>query len=305
MHSPIKIQIIYTQFQLNESLQCIARLETERGGIGGDSSGRRQTESDKTGQNSLLRQRNQENDALRQKLQILESSNEQLRELNGKLSQKLIKIKSNMDKLHRDSMKNISSTVPKSSTNVDAATATTELNELQKQRDYYQKEYMQLLNRPTYESDLEQLRSRLAAKEMDLVTLQQQHAEQSRELAHSQSSQRNNYSVQASVSRLQRERDVAQTDRDRLQRELDDLQRKLDATNEQQSSAYSIGDKQQREQQSRIVRLENENRGLIMAAGSHRETTDALRKELAEVRTQLRNCQMENGQLQTALNQLK
>lgn len=266
--------------------------------------------SDKTASNSLLRQKNHENETLRKKLELLETNNEQLHELNEKLSRKLMKIKKNMDSLHRSSIKSISGNHRKSTDKLDGVTVINtitddDLNELQKQRDYYQKEYLQLLNRPTYEADLEQLRARLATKEMDLANLQQKCDEQARALAHSQSSERNNYSVQSSMLRLQRERDVAQSDRERLHRERDELQRQLDATLEMRTAVSSMGEQQQREQRDRIGRLESENRSLMMAAGSHAATVDALRNELSEVRAQLRSCQSENAQLQTASNQLK
>lgn len=230
--------------------------------------------------------------ALQSDLDIVQQRNAELVVVNEKLLAKNAKLR-NRVKVAQDEnagkRSNIdvrdNATSPKS-----AGSSTVEL--IESERDYYQKLYLEMLNRPivTDENEVRRLQSEIRSRDVQNQELQHQ-------LRRVESSQ----STKALVNRVERENRVLQVDVERLREERDEIRERLHALTDE--NAMQI-------QQHRIMnelnaRLQNENKIISANTTGLQASAEMLRNRLTELEAIVREKDEECARVRASFEQLK
>lgn len=173
-----------------------------------------------------------------------------------------------------------------------------ELNRLKSEKDYFQREYMNLLAQPDHSQKIAELEQTLARKQTELDALQRQHYS-----ARTQSD-----CVQTSRSamhRAERERDVMRAEIDRLRMERDELRQRLQMATDMQKTNQQSMDGRLQKLMEKLDTVEGENRRLITTQVPSRTTIEMLREEVSGLRTHILELEKENSKLKTSYNQIK
>lgn len=171
---------------------------------------------------------------------------------------------------------------------------------LASERDYYQQEYLKLLNRPQPDdTELHRLQTQLRTKDAQLNELQ--HTLQQHQLQKIGSS----HSVTAVLNRVERENGVMQAECDRLRTERDELRERLHARTAEQAEHVERVEQQCRALNALNGRLEGETKVTGANAVALQATAEMLRQRLADVEATVRDRDAECSQLRTSYQQMK
>lgn len=163
---------------------------------------------------------------------------------------------------------------------------------LQSERDFYQTEYVKLLNRPTgvdgsAAHQLQLLQTELRTKDRLLQDLQ--HSVSQSQL------------TKAQLNRAERERTVQMADIEQLRCTCDELREQLRALSEEGARA----EQQRTEVQRQNDLMVGENRALCANGTALQATAEMLRERLAEVEQRRQAAEAECARVRTSFEQMK
>ncbi|XP_037909139.1 centrosomal protein of 135 kDa isoform X2 [Hermetia illucens] len=187
------------------------------------------------------------------------------------------------------------------------AAAEEDVKRYRNERDFFQREYLKIVEKSVPNKEMEMLKMQLASKDEEVKAL-------SKELHTSYQSamplpvedrSSRSHSVQAAIMRAERERDVVKEELRLLKIECDHLRDKLDhATEMQMTERYRI-EEENRLLQSKIHKLETEKREVISAHIPERTQLTLVKEELEEMKRRIQDLQSENHKLSTTNHQLR
>lgn len=180
-----------------------------------------------------------------------------------------------------------------------------EINRIKSERSYYQKEYLKLQSKLT-DVGVQDLKQKLSDQSLELsaAKCELNQLKFSRKTL-SEEGFNSNRSVQASIHRIERERDVAKSEIQRLQFDRDSLRSKLDISTEVQMNAQRNYDEMLNETNQRIAKLESERNQLMSSQVPSHATISILKQDLEALKGRLEVSQHENSQLRTKYSQIK
>lgn len=180
-----------------------------------------------------------------------------------------------------------------------------EISRIKSERSYYQKEFLKLQSKVT-DVSLEDLRQKLSDQSLELsaAKCELNQLKFSRKTL-SEEGFNSNRSVQASIHRIERERDVAKAEIQRLQFDRDSLRSKLDVSTEVQMNAQRNYDEMLMETNQRIAKLESERNQLMSSQVPSQATISILKQDLEALKGRLEVSQQENSRLRTKYSQIK
>lgn len=180
-----------------------------------------------------------------------------------------------------------------------------EINRIKSERSYYQKEYLKLQSKLT-DVGVQDLKQKLSDQSLELsaAKCELNQLKFSRKTL-SEEGFNSNRSVQASIHRIERERDVAKSEIQRLQFDRDSLRSKLDISTEVQMNAQRNYDEMLNETNQRIAKLESERNQLMSSQVPSHATISILKQDLEALKGRLEVSQQENSQLRTKYSQIK
>lgn len=181
-----------------------------------------------------------------------------------------------------------------------------EIERIKSERNYYQKEYLKLMDKVTADVGVEDLRQKLSDQSLELSAAKSELNQMkfSRKTL-SEEGFNSNRSVQASIHRIERERDVAKAEIQRLQLERDALRSKLGVSTEVQMNAQRNYDEMLNETNQRIAKLESERSQLMSSQVPSQATISILKQDVDSLKGRLEASQQENSQLRTKYSQIK
>lgn len=173
-----------------------------------------------------------------------------------------------------------------------------ELNRLKSEKDYFQREYLQLLAKPDHSQKIADLEDALARKQSDIDSLMRQH--------HAAKTQSDCVQTSRSaIHRAERERELMRADIERLTTERDELRQRLQVATEMQKTSQQSMDGRLQKLMEQLDTVEGENRRLITTQVPSRTTIEMLREEVTGLRAHILELQKENSKLKTSYNQIK
>ncbi|XP_055854505.1 centrosomal protein of 135 kDa isoform X2 [Episyrphus balteatus] len=177
---------------------------------------------------------------------------------------------------------------------------------LKSERDFFQKEYLRMINKAGSEKEIEFLQSQIKCKDDELrllrseLCVRQQHPS-----ARSDKSSSNSECVQAIVIRAERERDIVKMELERMRNERDTLREKLQSFTLLQADSSQKYQEKINELTSKITALEFENRDLNSARVPSQTQIVLLKEEIDGLKKKLFELQEENCKLKASQSQLK
>lgn len=169
-----------------------------------------------------------------------------------------------------------------------------DINRLKTDRDFYQQEYMRLLNRPMIDPETSQLRHQLMEKECEIKMLRCK-----LDGAIRKDSGMPCKSVEATICRLEREKNSLKCTIERITAERNDLRDKL------QAATFNRNEREIERLQEKIRHLEVENLNLQTMQAPTRSTISALKEEIAELTKQNTELTEENSKLLASNQQFR
>lgn len=225
--------------------------------------------------------------------------------LNDKLLKKLVKAKARIEMIQKEiASTNAAEKIPKAVQTIQQIEVLQntddifELNRLKSEKDYFQREYLQLLAKPNESERIADLENKLMQNQRELDALR----------LHQHTARTQSDCIQTSrsaIARAERERDVLKADIDRLTVERDELRHRLQiATDIQKTNQQSLDDRQQKLVEQ-LQKLECENRRLITTQVPAKTTIEMLREEVNGLRAHILALEKENSKLKMSYNQIK
>lgn len=215
--------------------------------------------------------------------------------LKGKLSAEACKCNLSPEK----NIKNVGTMTIRQS--IGCIDCPSDVNRLKIDRDFYKQEYIKLLNKPPVaDGDNGSIRQQLMEKEIELKLLRKQIDS----MKHGQA-QMTCGSIEATIHRLEREKNILQDTVERLTIERNDLRDNLHLTSSKQRDQL-IRDECEIDHLKRKIReLETDNLNLHTVQGPTKSTISILKEEMNQLRSQVTELTDENTKLRTSNNQLR
>lgn len=170
-------------------------------------------------------------------------------------------------------------------------------------RDFYQKEYLKLVSRPNNEAEVELLRNQLTEKQFEIKMLRQE-LDSLNDVRRTDTAL-SNRSVQSTIHRIERERNVLQQNVDRLTIERDELRENLQLTTRMHKNEITRHEQELEELKLKIKSLESENRNLQTVQIPSKTTITLLREEISQLQSKIHSLEDENIKLRANNKQLK
>lgn len=169
-----------------------------------------------------------------------------------------------------------------------------DINRLKSDRDFYQQEYMKLVSNPISDGESAQLRRQLIEKECEIRILRGQ-----MDAALKRDTGVPCKSVEATICRLEREKNSLECAIERITAERNELRDKL------QTSTFNRNDREIERLQEKVRHLEVENLNLQTMQAPTRSTISSLREEISELTKQNTQLTEENSKLMASNQQLR
>lgn len=188
------------------------------------------------------------------------------------------------------------------SIDMDYSNCSIDVNRLKIDRDFYQQEYLKLLNQPPCDAgELNLLRKQLIDKEYEIKSLTKK-----LETCHSgYEEQIPCRAVEAAMHRLEREKKVLQDTVKRLTAECDELRENLHMANVTQRNQIDRDECEMEQLKQKIRQLENENVSLKSVEATIKSTINALKDEISQLKGEIANLKDENLNLRTSSKHLR
>lgn len=185
---------------------------------------------------------------------------------------------------------------------VDGGNCSVDVNRLKIDRDFYQQEYLKLLNKPPCDAgELNLLRKQLIDKDYEIKTL-------SKKLATCHPEYEDTIpcrAIEAAMHRMEREKKILQDTVKRLTVECDELREKLHAANATQRNQTERDEYDMEQLKQKIRQLENENGSLKAVETTIKSTVNGLKDEIAQLKGEIVNLKEENLNLRTSGKHLR
>lgn len=149
------------------------------------------------------------------------------------------------------------------------------------------------------------MEKKLTLREEEIDELQNQLRQQMKLITQSMDPCSSSRSVQSTVNRIEREKDILRTDLERCQIERDDLRLRMKTITETQKSEQMRVERLQQDYLTRIAQLEFDKRELTAVQGPNKSTIDYLRTEIAQLNAYIKEVQNDNSKLKTSYHQVK
>lgn len=176
-----------------------------------------------------------------------------------------------------------------------------DVNRLKIDRDFYQQEYLKLLNKPLADGEINLLRKQLIEKEYEIKTLRKKLDNNFMINEPSQPCR----AIEAAIHRLEREKKVFQETIDRLNCECNELRENLHLTATTQRDQFTRDECEIDRLRQRIRQIESENLSLKTVEATSKSTVTILKDEIAQLQTKIDELSEENTKLRTTSNQLR
>lgn len=176
-----------------------------------------------------------------------------------------------------------------------------DVNRLKIDRDFYQQEYLKLLNKPLADGEIHLLRQQLIEKDYEIKALRRK-LESSHSISEPAQPCR---AVEAAMHRLEREKKVLQDNIDRLTVECAELRESLHLTATTQRDQFNKDECEMERLRQKIRLEEGENLRLKTVETTSKSTLTILRDEIAQLNAQIAELNEENSKLRTSSNQLR
>lgn len=176
-----------------------------------------------------------------------------------------------------------------------------DVNRLKIDRDFYQQEYLKLLNKPLADGEINLLRNQLMEKEYELKTLRRKLDTNYLVNEPSQPCR----AVEAAMHRLEREKKILQDTIDRLTIECNELRDSLHLTSTSQRDHITRDECEIDRLRQRIRQIESENLSLKTMDATSKSTVNILKDEVIQLQAQISELTEENTKLRTTTNQLR
>lgn len=224
---------------------------------------------------------------------------ERLIKKNAKLKGKLSADACKCNASHRENTTDASTMTP---IDMDYGSCSVDINRLKIDRDFYQQEYLKLLNRPQCDAgELNLLRKQLIDKDYEIKSLSKK-----LESCHS------GYdepipcrAIEAAVHRLEREKKVLQDTVKRLTAECDELRENLHVANVTNRNQIDRDECEMEQLKQKVRQLENENMSLKSVETTVKSTVNALKDEISQLKGEIANLKDENVNLRTSSKHLR
>lgn len=177
-----------------------------------------------------------------------------------------------------------------------------DVNRLKIDRDFYQQEYLKLLNKPLADGEINLLRKQLMEKEYEIKTLRRKL--DTNYLVSNEPSQPCR-AVEADVHRLEREKKILQDTIDRLTIECNELRDSLHLTATSQRDHITRDECEIDRLRQRIRQIESENLSLKTMEATSKSTVTILKDEVIQLQAKISELNEENTKLRTTSNQLR
>lgn len=178
---------------------------------------------------------------------------------------------------------------------------TIDVNRLKIDRDFYQQEYLKLLNKPLADGEINLLRKQLIEKEYEIKTLRKK---LDTNFSINEASQPCR-AIEAAMHRLEREKKVLQDTIERLTVECNELRESLHLTTTTQRDQFTRDECEMDRLRQRIRQIESENLSLKTMEATSKSTVTILKDEVTQLQTQISELNAENAKLRTTSNQLR
>lgn len=176
-----------------------------------------------------------------------------------------------------------------------------DLNRLKIDRDFYKQEYMKLLNNPISNTEIDHHRQQATDKEIELMMLRKQIEKMRRDCDSAMPCR----SIEASLHRMEREKNILQDTVERLTIERNDLRDNLHLATSKQREQATRDELEIERLKQRLREIENENVNLHTVQGPTKTTISLLKDELNQLRKQITDLTEDNCQLRTSNNQMR
>lgn len=176
-----------------------------------------------------------------------------------------------------------------------------DVNRLRIDRDFYQQEYLKLLNKPLADSELHLLRQQVIEKDYEIKALRKKL--ETNQLINEASQPCR--AVEAALHRLEREKTVLQDTINRLTVECAELRESLHMTATTQRDQFNKDESEMERLRQKLRQEESENLRLRTIETTSKSTVTILRDEIAQLQTQIADLSDENTKLRTTSNQLR
>uniref|UniRef100_A0A1A9Z8Z3 Centrosomal protein of 135 kDa n=1 Tax=Glossina pallidipes TaxID=7398 RepID=A0A1A9Z8Z3_GLOPL len=252
-----------------------------------------------------------------EKLNELTQKESELRTENDRLVKKVTKLKNKLQASHKE----IEDLQLRHTQHLDE-----DKIRLKSERDFFQKEYLRVLNKLGSESEIDFLQSQIKSKDEELRILRSEMClKQSQALvpcvkgntdfdnlptslpssARSGASTGNSDCVQAVILRAERERDCARNDLERVRCERDTLREKMLSMTKMHDEQIQKVQCRNEELNRKLHQAERENHDLISAHKPSEIQIVLLREEMDTYKQQNNKLREENSKLQSTYNSLK
>lgn len=177
-----------------------------------------------------------------------------------------------------------------------------DVNRLKIDRDFYQQEYLKLLNKPSCDAgEISVLRKQLMEKDYEIKSLITK-----LESCHTVYEDPNPCrAVEATMHRLEREKKILQDTVKRLTVECDELRESLHMANVTQRNQIDREGCEMEQLKQKIRQLENENESLKTVEVNVKSTINMLKDEISQLKEEITNLNDENMNLRTSGKHLR
>lgn len=188
------------------------------------------------------------------------------------------------------------------SIDMDFSNCSIDVNRLKIDRDFYQQEYLKLLNKPPCDAgEINLLRKQLMDKEYEIKSL-------SKKLESCLSAYEDSNpcrAVEATMHRLECEKKVVQDTVKRLTVECDELRESLHVANVTQRNQIDRDECEMEQLKQKIRQLENENETLKTVEMTVKSTINVLKDEIAQLKDEISSLKEENMNIRTSSKHLR
>lgn len=305
MHEKDK-QIDNLRRRLDESRDNVIQLEKENRNLKQNYS-TNIDEYEKINSKLELKRLSEEKDYLKEKIKNLSQKEQEYQIEIDKLSKTNIKLKNQITLLKErmpllDDNKSKESSI-KSNSN-DLATSKQngdECNRLKSERDYFQKEYLKIIEKQTSCESYDRLKKELNDKDREITILKQE-----LDLLRSRPDDLySNRSVQSTLNRLEREFSVSKDEVRRLQIERNALRTKLKSATDSQLQEQRRTDELIQNLNNKIFQLEQEKNEISSAKVPTEAAINILGEEIEDLKTKLEKSRIEISKWKNQYNQIK
>lgn len=185
---------------------------------------------------------------------------------------------------------------------IDFGNCSVDVNRLKIDRDFYQQEYLKLLNKvPSDAGEINLLHKQLMDKDYEIKSLIRK-----LESCHSAYADPNPCrAVEATMHRLEREKRVLQDTVKRLTVECDELRESLHVANLSQRNQVEREESEVEQLKQKIRQLQNENESLKMVETTVKSTINVLKDEISHLKDEINSLKEENVSLRTSGKHLR